>query len=226
MAATDNGRPAARTRSTAHRASSLRHRPGRSAAGAAEGRAGSRRRALQGELPHPRPSRHPRHSICLTPKATARALKACGARLASSRPISPVSISARSKAGCVTSACRKAALVFGPAIDRRRPARGRARAIACLAIGTAGDQLGDHRIVEGRDDRALLARPKSTRKPVRLVDLEVDDRADRRQEALGRVLGVEARLDGVARTSGFAPAPAAASRRRPRAAAIPRDRGR
>ena len=84
-----------------------------------------------------------------------------------------------------------------PGDDRRRQRAGE-HADRRLAIGTAADQLGDHRIVEGRNDRtALHARVDAqTRQALRL---ELDDAPDRRQKSLGRVLGVEPRLDGMAR---------------------------
>ena len=58
-----------------------------------------------------------------------------------------------------------------------------------------GDQLGDHRVVEGRDRIPFLnARIDSSL----IAQLEMLKPTDARQKPLGRILGVEPRLDRVA----------------------------
>jgi hypothetical protein len=64
-------------------------------------------------------------------------------------------------------------------------------------VRCAGDQLGDHGVVERRDCRAFLDAGVDAH-ALEFGHLEGDDGAGRGQKALGRVLGVEPRLDGMA----------------------------
>ena len=109
------------------------------------------------------------------------------------RSISPVSSRPAAKSGCRPARARKPRLVVEPATRvassaaRERPERRGARR-------PVRDQLGDHRVVPGAD-RSPARTPESARSR---GEGEVRQRAGRRQEARGRVLGVEPRLDGVA----------------------------
>ena len=64
-----------------------------------------------------------------------------------------------------------------------------------VAVVAAGDQLGDHRVVEGRDRVAFLDAGLDA---AVVAQVEMLEPADARQEALRRILGVEPRLDRVA----------------------------
>ena len=60
------------------------------------------------------------------------------------------------------------------------------------AVVAPGDQLGDHRVVEGRDRVALL---DAGFDPAFVAKVEMLEPPDARQEALGRILGIKPRLD-------------------------------
>ena len=108
--------------------------------------------------------------------------------------MSPVSTAPDANASCATTRCRNATLVATPTISysasasREAPQRRR----PVLAVD---DQLRDHRVVVRRD---LVARANAGvhahRRALRRR-AQVRERADRRQEAALRILGVDARLD-------------------------------
>ena len=135
-----------------------------------------------------------------------------------------VSTAPRANSGAPSRASRKARLVFGPidlGLGERRPQPGE----RSFAGRRMGDQLGDHRIVEGRH---LVARfdPGVDPQPRPRVELERENSAWARQEAALGILGVEPRFDRPAVAANLAPAAAAAARRRRRGTATRRDRGR
>ena len=63
------------------------------------------------------------------------------------------------------------------------------------AVVAPGDQLGDHRVVEGRDRIAFL---DAGFDPAFVAQIEMLEPPDARQEALGRILGIKPRLDRLA----------------------------
>ena len=117
----------------------------------------------------------------------------------------PVSIVPASNSGLRTSARRKARLVFGPmttasssSFEKRGQRLGAARAM--------DDHLGDHRIIEGRDAVAGLEAGVDPDAGQTLLALEVHDMdaPRRRQKAVLRVLGIDARFDRRARAADLA----------------------
>ena len=90
-----------------------------------------------------------------------------------------------------------------------------------FARRVVGDHLGDHRIVERRD-RVALAHAAVDAHVVRQP--QPLQRADRRQEAVVRILGIEPHFDGVAVDAQILLRLRQASRPTRRAAAIRRDR--
>ena len=143
---------------------------------------------------------------------------------ASSRAsMKPVSTSPATKSGWLRQRARKPALVFTGQTSTSPQASAR-RAAAASRVGAVGDQLGDHRVVEGRDLAALLHRAVDAH--VALGQAKSGQRAGRRQEAVGGILGIEARLHGVAVHADLRPGSAAAARPTRRAAATRPDPGR
>ena len=67
-----------------------------------------------------------------------------------------------------------------------------------LAVGRMGDDLGDHRIVVEGDDVALADAAVDPEARFAVRQLEAQQPAGRGQETASGILGVEARLDGVA----------------------------
>ncbi len=96
---------------------------------------------------------------------------------------------------------------------------------ACGAILAPDDQLAEQRIVEGRDRVAGIEHGvEADARPARHA--QVADRARERHEAVRRILGVDAHLDGVAAERDVRPGGGAAARRRRCAASRARDRRR
>ena len=106
----------------------------------------------------------------------------------------PVVSAPARKRGCCISAERKSTLWPMPSIWKASSAS-IWRSIASSRVGAAGDQLGDHRIVEHRDLAALgdavvdAHALRLARRPV------ADEAAGRGQEAAIGILGIDAGLD-------------------------------
>ena len=97
---------------------------------------------------------------------------------------------------------------------------------ASARVGAVRDHLGEHRIVVDADLAARPRRRRPSARPGSGAGSQSDEPAGRRQEVARGILGVEARLDGVAVDAQRRPARAAAAR--PRATSIwsAPDRGR
>ncbi len=149
--------------------------------------------------------RKPARSVHGSPAATGRRAAAAasttapggsagGIRSPAWRSMNPVSTRAATKSGWLAARARKPALVLsGKDLHAARrlgePSR---RVRARCAVH---DELGDHRIVEGRNRAALL---DAAVDPRALGKAQAVERPDRGQEAGRRILGIEPRLHGPA----------------------------
>ncbi len=117
----------------------------------------------------------------------------------------PVSIVPASNSRLRRSARRKARLVFGPMTTASSSSL-RSAASASARLGCVDDHLGDHRIVEGRDGVAGLEAGVDPDAAQAFLALEVHDvdAPGRGQEAVLRVLGIDARFDRRARAADLA----------------------